>query len=160
MEFVDTFTVIDLLGRFGKSATPSSLPNPGGQSQADDGGLGGLLGQFEAPTTNEPPALPSSHGALAIDSNQGQSWGWAIDYPTQSAAAERALAECGADCSVVMHFSDECAAYAADQTERSTVYGWASGYDSGAAAQSRAMAECRDNGGTSCIVRTWGCTGR
>ena len=163
MEFVDTFTVIDLLGRFGKSATPSVSsppPNLGGQNQADDAGLGGLLGQFEAPTTNEPPDPPSSHGALAIDANQGEAWGWAIDYPTPSAAAQRALAECGDDCSIIMRFSDECAAYAADQTEGSTVYGWANGYDFGAAALAQAMAECGDNGGTSCIVRAWGCAGR
>ena len=79
MEFVDTFTVIDLLGRFGKS-TPSPAPSPppsvGGQTQEDEGGLGGLLGGFKAPRKSDPPsASVSYHGALAIDSNQGQSWG-------------------------------------------------------------------------------------
>ena len=163
MEFVDTFTVIDLLGRFGKNATPpapSPPPDPAGRSQADGSGSRGLLGQFEAPTTNEPPTPPSSHGALAIDANQGEAWGWAIDYPTPSAAAQRALSECGFDCSIVMRFSDECAAYAADQTEGSTVYGWANGYDSEGGARAKAMAECGDKGGTSCIVRAWGCARR
>ena len=164
MEFVDTFTVIDLLGQFGKGAaspTPSPSPNPSGQPQADEGSLSGLLGGFKAPPKGDPPSAPvSHHGALAIDSNQGPSWGWAIDHPTPSAAAERAFAECGSDCSIVMRFSDECAAYAADQTEGSTVYGWANGYESGGGAQARAMAECGEKGGTSCIVRAWGCTGR
>ena len=161
MEFVDTFTVIDLLGQFGKgepSPAPKPPPSPGGQSQ---GGLGGLLGGFKAPPTSDGPPTPvSHHGALAIDSDQGPSWGWAIDYPTPSAAAERALAECGGDCSVVMRFSDGCAAYAADQTEGSTVYGWANGYESGGGAQARAMAECGEKGGMSCVVRAWGCTRR
>ena len=161
MEFVDTFTVIDLLGQFGKTATPPApLPSPDAEARADEDGLDGLLGQFEAPPQSEPPAPLSSHGALAIDASQGESWGWAIDYPTPSAAAERALAEYGSDCSIVMRFSGECAAYAADQTEGSTVYGWASGYESGGGAQARAMAECREKGGASCIVRAWGCTRR
>ena len=162
MEFVNTFTVIDLLGQFGKGASsPASSPppNPSGQSRADGGRLSGLLGGFKAPPNGNQSQAPASyHGALAIDSNQGQSWGWAIDYPTPSAAAEQALAKCGSGCSIVMRFSDECAAYAADQTEGSTVYGWASGYESGGGAQARAMAECGEKGGTSCIVRAWGCT--
>ena len=81
MEFVDTFTVIDLLGQFGngaRSPAPSS-PNPGGQARADEGGLGGLVGGFKAPPEGSaPPAPVSRHGTLAIDSNQGPSWGWAI----------------------------------------------------------------------------------
>ena len=161
MEFVETFTVIDLLGQFGVSATPTSpSPNSDAPVRADKGASGGLLGQFEAPQKSDSSVRPLSHGALAIDANQGESWGWAVDYPTPSAAAERALAECGEDCSIVMRFSDVCAAYAADQTEGSTVYGWANGYDSGAEAQTRAMAECADKGGASCIVRAWGCARR
>ena len=52
-------------------------------------------------------------GALAVDERQGDQWGWAVDYETASAAQERALGECGADCSVVLTFG-RCAAYAAD----------------------------------------------
>ena len=33
-------------------------------------------------------------GALAIDSNQGLSWGWAVDYETVQAATQSALARC------------------------------------------------------------------
>ena len=164
MEFVDTFSVIDLLGQFGKDARSPAAPtpaNPGARTQADDGRLTGLLGSFEAPPESDPPPPPqASYGALALDSNQGPSWGWAIDYPTPSAAAQRALAECGDDCSVVMRFSDECAAFAADQAAGSTIYGWAKGYDSGAGARARALAECSGKGGTSCIDRVWGCTQR
>ena len=107
-------------------------------------------------STNEKNPL---WGALAIDSNQGQSWGWAIDYPTVQAAKQRALAECGQNCRVVMTFSNQCAAYAADQTRGSTIYGWAKD-STGTSARNRAMNECRNRGGESCIVRVWGCTRR
>ena len=100
----------------------------------------------------------SRWGALAIDSRQGDQWGWAVDYSSRSAAEERALGECGRGCSVVMTFQDQCAAYAADTQAGSTVYGWARA-STGASARSAALGECRGQGGTSCIVRSWGCCG-
>ena len=51
MEFVNTFTVIDLLGQFGTNASaPSPLPSPNADRQTgkDQGGLDGLLGRFKA----------------------------------------------------------------------------------------------------------------
>lgn len=98
-------------------------------------------------------------GALAIDSNQGRAWGWAIDYPNVQAAQQRALAECGQNCRVVMTFSDQCAAYAADQTRGSTIYGWAKD-NTNARAKNRALNACREHGGKSCALRVWGCTSR
>ena len=98
-------------------------------------------------------------GALAIDSNQGPAWGWAINYPTVQQAEQRARAECGDNCYVVMIFSNQCGAFAADQELGSTIYGWGKD-NSSVAAQNRALSECRRRGGTSCRVRVWGCTGR
>ena len=167
MEFVDTLSVIDLLGRFGSNV---QVPSSGSQSQktgsqpsANTGSLAGMLGGFKASSSTPggkkaTPPKPALYGALAIDSNQGPSWGWAIDYPTAQAAAQQALAECGDTCHIVMSFSNECAAFAADQAQGSTSYGWANGYDTRAGAQNRATSECRKKGGTSCIVRAWGCT--
>ena len=169
MEFVETLSVIDLLGRFGSTAQapPSSAQRQqaGNQPPANTGGLSGLLGGFKAPSSTPSgkkakPPKPPQHGALAIDSNQGPSWGWAINYATSQAAERRALGECGNNCGIVMRFSNECAAFAADQAQGSTSYGWAHGYDTGAGAQNRATDECRKKGGTSCIVRAWGCTRR
>ena len=97
-------------------------------------------------------------GALAIDERQGDRYGWAVDYETTSAAGKRALSECGSGCSVVLTFP-RCAAYAADQEAGSTAFGWAESYDSVAGAQQRALAECRSRGGSSCVVRAWGCNG-
>ncbi len=105
------------------------------------------------------PENRSLWGALSIDVNQGQRWGWAIDYATVREAEQRALSECGSNCRVVMTFRNQCAAYAADQEKGSTIYGW--GKDStSAAAKNRALNECRNRGGKSCIVRVWGCTRR
>ena len=98
-------------------------------------------------------------GALAIDSQQGNSWGWAIDYPTVQEAERRALAECGGNCYVVMRFSGQCAAFAADQSRGSTIFGWAKD-SSSARAKNAALNACRQRGGKSCVVRVWGCTSR
>ena len=95
-------------------------------------------------------------GALAIDSNQGKQYGWADGYKTTSQAEQRALSECGAGCQIVLRFNNGCGAYAADQANRSTAYGWGTA-SSSAAAQNRALSECRSRGGSSCIVRAWGC---
>lgn len=103
------------------------------------------------------PALAA--GALAIDSNQGSQYGFAYDQPSTSQAEQRALSECGGNCQIVLRFSNGCAAYAADQAGGSTAYGWATA-SSGSAAQNRALSECQSKGGSSCVVRTWGCNSR
>lgn len=105
------------------------------------------------------PENRSLWGALAIDANQGQRWGWAIDYATVQEAKQRALSECGGNCRVVMTFRDQCGAYAADEKRGSTIYGWGKDGTS-TAARNRALNECRNRGGKSCIVRVWGCTRR
>ena len=80
-----------------------------------------------------------------------------MDYETAGTADQRALSECGPECSVVLTF-ERCAAYAADQDAGSTVYGWAESYDSASGARQRALAECGTRG-SGCTVRVWGCTG-
>ena len=117
-----------------------------------------LLVVFASLCTAMPTAAQAPVGALAIDGRQGDQWGWAVDYEMAAAAQARALAECGAGCSVVLTFG-RCAAYAADQDADSTA-GWAEAYASASAAQEAALAECRSRGGGSgCIVRAWGCNG-
>ena len=61
-------------------------------------------------------SLAQAAGALAIDENQGNQYGFAYDYASISEASDRALSECGGNCSVVQVFESGCAAYAADQT--------------------------------------------
>ncbi len=97
-----------------------------------------------------------ANGALAIDGNQGDQWGFSYDHASMGEAESRALEECGSGCSVVQTFSSGCAAYAADQSSGSTIYGWATA-DDGSSAQAAALQFCRNYGGSSCIVRSWGC---
>lgn len=95
-------------------------------------------------------------GALAIDNNQGSQYGFAYDYPNISQAEQRALSECGGGCQVVLQFNSGCGAYASDQSRGSTAFGWGA-ESSGSAAQNRALSECKSRGGSSCVVRSWGC---
>jgi hypothetical protein len=95
-------------------------------------------------------------GALAIDENQGDQYGFAYGYDQPNDAINRALNECGGNCQIVQTFSGGCAAYAADQASGSSVYGWATG-SSGGEVQSAALQYCRNYGGSACVVRAWAC---
>ena len=101
-------------------------------------------------------SVAGANGALAIDSNQGDQYGFSYDYSSMSEAQSRALSECGYGCRVVQTFSSGCAAYAADQARGSTAYGWGTAY-SGGQAQNTALQYCRSQGGQQCTVRAWGC---
>ncbi len=98
-------------------------------------------------------------GALAVDTNRGDQYGFAYNYPSSAQAEQRALSECGRGCRIVLRFSEGCGAYAADQARGSTAYGWATGPNPGTT-QQRALQECRSRGGSMCIVRSWGCNSR
>lgn len=95
-------------------------------------------------------------GALAIDSNQGNQWGWSYGQASISQAEQRALSECGGGCQVVLTYSSGCGAYAADQSNGASAFGWGTS-SSGSGAQSRALSECQSRGGRSCMVRAWSC---
>lgn len=100
------------------------------------------------------PAMAA--GSLAIDTLQGEKYGFSFNHPSIDQADQRAMRECGGDCSVVLRFRAECGAYSADQAKGSNAYGWATGSTS-SAVQQRANSECRAKGGSSCKVRAWGC---
>ncbi|CAN7358843.1 DUF4189 domain-containing protein [Polaromonas sp. LjRoot131] len=96
-------------------------------------------------------------GSLAIDSLQGEKYGFSFNHPSTDQADARAMRECGSDCAVVLRFGGgECGAYAADQAKGSNAYGWGTAANS-SNSQARAMSECRTRGGSSCKVRAWGC---
>jgi len=97
-----------------------------------------------------------AYGALALDTNHGQQYGFSYNHSTQHSASNRALNECGGNCQIIQRFSNQCAAYAADQTFNSTVYGWATA-SSASAAKSNALQHCKRHGGQECIIRVWGC---
>jgi hypothetical protein len=95
-------------------------------------------------------------GALAIDSSQGNRYGFAHGYQSTNQAAEHALGKCGNGCQVVLDFKSGCGAYATDQSRGSTAYGWGTA-SSGNAAQNHALSACQSRGGSSCMVRSWAC---
>jgi len=103
------------------------------------------------------PTAQSKFGALAIDERQGNAYGWAIDYTSYSDAEQRALNECGPQCTVVLRFFDQCGAYVVDAEHGSTVYGWGKAKTQ-QLAQSTARFECLKRGGKQCVNRVWGCT--
>ena len=94
-------------------------------------------------------------GALAIDSNQDDQYGFAYDYPSSSEAKSRALQECGYGCSIVKTFSSGCGAYAADQSNGSSIYGWGTA-SSSSQKKNTALQACKNYGGSQYIVRVWG----
>ena len=170
MEFVDTFTVIDMLGMFGGTATantpgaqvgrPDSSAgagpgaHAGAAAEADTGGFTSMIGAFQAADTGD----DSTFGALAIDTDQGTAWAWATGGANEAEARRAALDECGQGCGIVGTVQDGCAAYAADQARGSSVWAWASAHDSGPDATGAALDECARRGGTDCIVRVWACS--
>ncbi len=98
-------------------------------------------------------SVASANGALAIDSNQGDQYGFSYNHGSMQQAQSRALSECGYGCRVVQTFSRGCAAYAADQASgRGTA-------SSGGQAQNTALQYCVRQGGQRCMVRAWGCNG-
>ena len=69
MEFVNTFSVIDLLGQFGKDGQPAAPRDPstaGTQPQGEDDGLTGLLGGFRVPERDATPS-PTPYGTTGDD---------------------------------------------------------------------------------------------
>ena len=94
-------------------------------------------------------------GALAIDRNHGEHYGWAVNFNSQEGADREALSHCSGDCHVVVQFEHTCAAYAADQGD-SHHFGWAH-RDDAEEAKRAALHECSNAGGRRCEVRVFGC---
>ena len=114
-------------------------------------------------TLGNPSANGDKYGSLAIDHNQGELYGWAVNGDTQDEADGGALEECektGGQCTVVLRFRNACAAYSADQAAGSTATGWAWTEKDRETAETMARGECEKRGGTNCTIRAWGCTDR
>lgn len=95
-------------------------------------------------------------GALALDENQGDQYGWAINSETAAAARGAALCECGPGCSVVLTFG-RSAAYAADQDLDARRWAGRNRRARRSRPGRRRCLECDSRGGGSGrIVRVWG----
>ncbi|HXZ54166.1 MAG TPA: DUF4189 domain-containing protein [Burkholderiales bacterium] len=87
-------------------------------------------------------------GAIAYSTKTG-SYGYAIDRKTKRDAEMEAYRQCGANCDLIRHFRDACAAVASKPTRTSS--------DTGASreiAEMKAMKKC----GSDCAVKVWACT--
>lgn len=105
-----------------------------------------------------PTSSANAIGALAIDGNQGDRYGYSYDYRTKRSAMRRALKECARkNCEVVLIFRNGCAAYAADQLPGARIGGGSSGHGSREAAEEAAHERCALNGGILCKVRVSAC---
>jgi uncharacterized protein DUF4189 len=98
-------------------------------------------------------AKSDSYGAIAF--SQGtRAHGYSYKYGTRRGAEERALQECGQDCSVVLWFKNACGALAAGEDDHGT--GWAK---SRGEAEDMALSNCNDRS-TQCRIVRWVCTAR
>ncbi len=93
------------------------------------------------------------HAAIAY-SEASHKYGWAADQPTVKEAHEKALAQCGAGCTVRVAWHNGCGAYAEGQ--KNDHYGWALGKTRKDAEQ-LAVAACAKRGGSKCTARLWAC---
>jgi hypothetical protein len=104
-------------------------------------------------------AQNGDYGSLAIDAINGNQYGWAINYDTQTEANRKALSECqkngGNQCHTVLWFKGGCAAYVVEPGNPS-LYGWGVA-NTQAAAERIAKQEARARGGSDLVVRVWGC---
>ncbi|MCC1483428.1 DUF4189 domain-containing protein [Winogradskyella immobilis] len=104
-------------------------------------------------------AQEGNYGSLAIDQRNGDQYGWAINYNSQSEANKRAISECekngGDNCHTVMWFKGGCAAYVV-QRGNPNIYGWGLA-NTREEAEQIALDEARARGGFDLAVRVWGC---
>ncbi len=100
------------------------------------------------------------YGSLAIDTRNGDIYGWAINYPSQKEADKRALEECkkrGSNGHIVLNFKGGCAAYVVERGNPD-LYGWGTA-NTRTEAVNIATKEARAQGGKDLVVRVWGCNG-
>lgn len=120
-----------------------------------------ILMLFISPTASSQNTSNGQIASLAIDQRDGDQYGWAIEFNSQSEADTRALEECekngGEGCHVVLRFTGGCGAYVVERGN-SSLYGWGTG-NNRQAAESMAMSEAQAIGGKDLVVRVWGCNG-
>jgi Domain of unknown function (DUF4189) len=87
-------------------------------------------------------------GAIAYSTKTG-SYGYAVDRKTKRDAEMEAYRQCGANCDLIRHFRDACAAVASKPTRTSSETG-----ASREIAEMKAIKKC----GSDCAIKVWACT--
>jgi len=93
------------------------------------------------------------HAALAY-SEATHRYGWAADQGSKEEAERKALNECGAGCTVRLHWDRGCGAYA--EGRHNHHYGWAVHGDR-VEVERLAVRECTARGGVECRIKVWAC---
>lgn len=94
-----------------------------------------------------------SFAAIAYSDESG-AVGYSNDYDSRAGAEQRALAECGSGCKVVLWFKNACGALATGDD------GWGTGWASTrGAAESTALTGCSEQT-KNCTIERWVCTSR
>ena len=96
------------------------------------------------------------HGAIAFSQSTGLD-GYSYNYPSRGGAEQRALKYClprAADCRIVIHFYNACAALAVGDG-RGWGVAWAAKRDG---AEGQALYNCSTHT-TNCYVQRWVCSG-
>lgn len=166
MEFVDTFTLIDMLGSFGFGAVapkpkPATTPNTGStQTKSSSSSLGSLIGRVQQPqkrSNTAQSAKKTKYGAVAIHDDELRKtmrmvWSVSKNHNNEAEARRAALDSCNwpdGGCLILATFTT-CIAVAFGETEKRVVYGWGEADDLYHAAL-RANKECSKLGGLPCV---------
>ena len=102
------------------------------------------------------PAL--GWGAIAVSNLQASRFGYGFDHPTKESAEQRALAECGRGCKVVVTFPSGCGAYAYGNYKGERDYGIGRG-PTRAKAEDDALDDCEFARWAECKIKVWACNG-
>lgn len=105
------------------------------------------------------PAAAWAWGAIAVSDMQASRWAYSYDYPSEQAAIDRAVQECGGGCEAVVTFSTGCGAYAYGAVGTDEDYGAGRGATR-ADAEDDALFECEMMLWSDCEVRVWACNSR
>jgi hypothetical protein len=97
------------------------------------------------------------YGALAYDP-ESRAIGWSYDFENAADAERKAMSGCsekGSNCKIVYDFWNSCAALAAAADGGYSIDHANSRED----AESRALTSCTQDGGKSCEIQAWSCSG-
>jgi len=97
------------------------------------------------------------YGALAYDAKT-RAHGWSYDFDNAAAAEQKAMSGCSEKsdrCKIVYDFWNSCAALAAAADDSY----WIEHGNTQDDAEGRALASCTQNGGKSCEIQVWSCSG-
>jgi Domain of unknown function (DUF4189) len=117
--------------------------------------LGRLLTGIAAASSLLIGSIGSSQAAGALAIGACGAYGFAYDFPKETAASRAALSKCAGGCKVVS-VRRACGAIAIDGRNTCRAHGYAVAARLGEA-QNTALRQCYEYGGRDCVIRAWAC---